>query len=199
MEKIWYEDVVHFLLNPDSMTRFIPDSNHTLVENLNACMRFAIYLTILLLIIKRDQHMLAIMIVVGVITSMVYLYDKSQLASKQELFDKLGLEKDKRSKEVCMRPSPENPFMNVAITDYTDFPNRPRACDITRKSTKRQVADMFNNGLYRDVDDIFNKKASDRQFYTMPNTMIPNNQQAFAEWCFKTGKTCKEDGVKCML
>ena len=36
-------------------------------------------------------------------------------------------------------------------------------------------------------------------FYTTPNTTIPNNQGDFANWLYKTPKTCKEgNGNQCV-
>ena len=46
---------------------------------------------------------------------------------------------------------------------------------------------------------VFGKNNSQREFYTAPVTTIPNNQGDFADWCYKTGKTCKENnGKQCL-
>ena len=39
---------------------------------------------------------------------------------------------------------------------------------------------------------------SQRQFYTMPNTTIPNAQDDFAKWLYANPKTCKEDQEFCL-
>ena len=46
--------------------------------------------------------------------------------------------------------------------------------------------------MYRDVKDIFGKNNSQRQFYTVPGNQVPNDQGAFAQWCYGMPKTCKE-------
>ena len=34
-----------------------------------------------------------------------------------------------------------------------------------------------------------------RQFYTMPNTTIPNDQEAFSNWLYGTENVCKEGSI----
>ena len=54
------------------------------------------------------------------------------------------------------------------------------------------------NILPKDSNDLFNKRNSDRQWYTMPNTEVMNKQTEFAKWCYKTPPTCKEgNGIQC--
>ena len=44
----------------------------------------------------------------------------------------------------------------------------------------------------------YSKFNSQRQFYTTPNTRIPNNQIEFAEWLYKAPETCKENNEHCL-
>lgn len=61
------------------------------------------------------------------------------------------------------------------------------------------MEDNFDNKLYKNVDDAFNRNSSSRQFYTTANTTIPNDQTGFAHWLYYVNdKTCKEkNGLKC--
>ena len=55
-----------------------------------------------------------------------------------------------------------------------------------------------NDSLFRDVNDLFGKNNSQRQFYTVPGNSIPNDQDTFAKWLYATPKTCKEgNGLQC--
>lgn len=193
---IWYEDWYSFLFSQENLIKFIPDKNYTIEENLNASLRFAIYLSLFVFLVKRDPRIFFFAAVVGLVTLVIYKNENKENATKKELFDRLSIDVDKK-KKYCLRPTNDNPFMNVSFADYTDFPNRPPACDITKSNVKHDVVNRFSRGLYKDVDDVFSRKASDRQFYTNPITTIPNNQSGFAEWCFKTAKTCKEKPSKC--
>ena len=108
----------------------------------------------------------------------------------------MTLSKD-RDGNVCTRPSKNNPFMNVTMNELATNPSRPKACPINSK-VKHTMKNYFDHNLYRDVDDIFHKKASDRQYYTMPSTEVPNDATAYANWLYGTKKTCKEgNGTQC--
>ena len=48
------------------------------------------------------------------------------------------------------------------------------------------------------MTSLFDEKNTQRQFYTIPGGAIPNDQQKFAEWCYKTPATCKEDTNNCI-
>ena len=49
-----------------------------------------------------------------------------------------------------------------------------------------------------DVNDVFAKHNSQRQFYTMPVTDICNDQTNFAKWLYLTPPSCKEgNGLQC--
>lgn len=84
--------------------------------------------------------------------------------------------------------------MNVLINEYTENPGRNPACDVEDGIVKKRMDDSFPQRLYReiDVDDVFDRKTSFRQFYTMPNTQIPNKQDHFAKWLYDTGESYKE-------
>ena len=43
---------------------------------------------------------------------------------------------------------------------------------------------MFNEDLYRDVNDIFGKNNSQRQFYTVPGESGFNDQHSFGQWLY---------------
>jgi hypothetical protein len=93
----------------------------------------------------------------------------------------------------CRKPTKDNPFMNPPVTDFNDG-DVPAACNADDEDIKEKIELNFNNELYRDIEDLFNVKNSQRQFYTVPVTAIPNDQQAFAEWLYKSPATCKEGG-----
>ena len=109
---------------------------------------------------------------------------------------------DTSSKErfECEKPTNQNPFMNVLMTDYTEKSERPAACNqLDDPIIKNNIKDAFEHNLYSDVSDLFQKNNSQRQFYTTPNTQIPNEQTKFANWLYNTPKTCKEgNGNQCV-
>ena len=117
------------------------------------------------------------------------------------------LEDEKRPDDTtdkCTKPTIDNPFMNVTMKDYMNFDqngsvvNRPPACDPNDPEVKKLVDESFNNNLYRDVGDVFGKMSSQRNYFTMPWTTIPNKQDEFARWLYLSPKTCKEDQDNCL-
>ena len=196
IEQIWYENPLGILFNVNDLIKFIPDFKMTFIEQMNASVRFALYFSIIMFVIKRDTKMFYIFIFVCIFTALLYVNFKHTNSQQKELFDKLNLGQDKKNR-TCFQPTLNNPFMNVSYGDYKDFPNRPSACIATKTDVKKKIDGFFDQGLYRDVDDIFHKNASDRQFYTNPSTNIPNNAVDLANWLYKTSPTCKEKNLAC--
>ena len=101
----------------------------------------------------------------------------------------------------------KNPFSNVLLTEYLDDPNRKSAPpafnvdvyeDIT-KSVKKSVQSMnpgienTNKQLYSSLTDQFYLDQSNRAFFSNPNTKIPNDQGAFAQFLYGDMPSGKED------
>ena len=114
---------------------------------------------------------------------------------------------EKEVSKNWIKPTKENPFMNISLLDYGDNPKRnsENVKDIyklnkeKREDLNNNIEEKFNFNLYRDVSDVFGKMNSQREFYTTPVTTIPNHQEDFANWCYKTEKTCKENnGEQCL-
>ena len=96
--------------------------------------------------------------------------------------------------EQCTPPTKDNPLMNRNLYDN---PLKNPACEYDNK-TSELVNEKFGYNLYQDIDDMFERYNSQRQFYTTPNTNLPNNQSEFAKWLYETEPTCKESGVNCV-
>jgi hypothetical protein len=100
------------------------------------------------------------------------------------------------NKNTCRKSTRMNPFMNPDITDY-GVGDIPVACNANDEDVKNNITVNFNHELFRDVDELWERENSQRQFYTLPNTAVPNNQIEFAKWLYKVPETCKEDTVNC--
>lgn len=104
----------------------------------------------------------------------------------------------KYEKAICRKPTKDNPFMNPLLNDITTYPElSPVACNSDDDEIKDKIVDCYNEELYRDVSDLFERQNSQRQFYTMPQ-VYPNDQKAFADWCYKGDNICKVDQSKCL-
>jgi len=195
VENIWYKDPIAYLLDTEAILFFIPNPKSSIEAQLNDALRFSIYFGILVAILRKDARALFFPIFVAFFTIFIYSQQSKKVAIRDKLLEKLNVGENKRNNKLCTTPTQSNPFMNVLISDYNEFPNKPPACDTQNKTTKQLVGKYAKQGLSSDADDIFNKQPLDIQFHTMPSTTIPNSQSDFANWLYNPGRTFKEDGV----
>jgi hypothetical protein len=230
MDKYWLEDY-SILYKNNNFTKFVPLTEMTKIEQLNALTRFSIYSFILLILFEKDNRWLYSSIFLFILSVVLYKIHSFNLEEIKKELEKGDIEKDYnivnvtedkeliedkkilddydkeivlKKEETCTKPTRNNPFMNFLVSDYMDNPNKPIACSkILSNEQNREKMDNdinlnFEHNLYRDVDDLFNKKNSQRQFYTMPVTRNPNDQKSFAEWLYKIPETCKTDQSYCL-
>lgn len=196
MEKIWYQDIQGFMTEK-TFIQFFPRKDMSLAEQLNSILRFSIYFSVILFILNRDTNIFLVVLVVALFTFFIYNVDEKNRLDDEKVMEHMNTKQDRATGHICQRPTKDNPFMNVLISDIKDNPTRPKACRYTGKVVS-DINKRFGTNLYRDVDDIFQKNASDRQFYTTPITTIPNDVDSYAKWLYKTGTTCKEgNGDRC--
>ena len=169
------------LLSKDNFKYFVPTDDMTYVEKINAITRFIIYASILLFLVRGNSLILLIPFI-----SMLIIYFLVKLGFNiEELKEAFGEKKT----DVCQAPTLNNPFMNVLPTDER---TREPACKYTEK-TKSKIENAFSANLYEDTTDIYGRNNSQRQFYTMPSTQLPNEQSEFASWLYDKGPTLKEN------
>jgi hypothetical protein len=188
------------LFTNERLTYFFPTKEMTLIEKLNAIFRLSIYLSILLYLLTNNYLYLYILIIVGAFTCFIYFNKKDSLElyfnsienSDQNMLASSVIESEKNHE----LPTVENPFMNInLITDDKDKIAPPPSWN--NDEIQKTIEDKFGYNLYRDVGDLYGKSNSQRQYYTMPSTTIPNNQTSFAKWCYGVGPTCKEKSIYC--
>ncbi len=196
-EKIWYEDISHFI-TMENYFQVLPMSNMTLEEKLNALVRFFIYLSIIMMLLKGKLIYIFFGLIAMVVSAAIMGVAASQQRKAEQFLEKNDLTVVDNT--VCVRSTVDNPFMNPTITDIMYNPNRPAACGLDNPDVQAQIDKNFNARLYRSVGDIYGRESSQREFYTMPSTTIPNDQTGFAEWLYGTGPTCKEgNGLQCNM
>jgi hypothetical protein len=214
-DKFWYHDM-YVIIQSNRLTEFFPTKDQTLEERFNALVRLSLYSSIILYYYNKNYRYFSIFI--GTLLLTYYVYTNSpeksvkdadiEVVNKPKASDNKneGVESlENLEQPVCTRPTLDNPFMNVTMKDYLNVDektqqivDRPAACDTTDENVKRSMDEMFNHNLFKDVNDVFGKMNSQRQFYTMPNTKIPNAQDDFAKWLYANPKTCKEDQEFCL-
>ena len=121
-----------------------------------------------------------------------YSHDKNKNDSMDISYDKMK----KYLKANQRKPTPANPFMNPVLTDF-NTENIPLASNADDEEIISDIKLNFNKDLFRDNDDLFDRKNAERIFYTVPGGSIPNDQDAFAKWCYGNAETCHSDTRSC--
>lgn len=204
-EVFWYNDIT-VLFNKNNLIKFFPVKGHTLEQQVNAIMRFGIYVSILLTVYYNDYIYLYFAIAMAFLSYYIYINNPSLLnfnmVNQQEQKEEI-VEKMENDKLECTKPTLANPFMNFTMQDYLNMQDgkieeKSQACDTQDPTIKKDMDTFFNNNLYRDVDDVFGKMNSQRQFFTMPWTTIPPDANGdFKNWLYNNPKTCKETQEAC--
>jgi hypothetical protein len=200
-DKVWYQDLK--ILFGSRWYEFWPTVDQTFSERINALTRFVLYGTILMYVVRRNPtHVLVGLAIVAILAFIhhgrgVETFTDNSLSLDDAVFsdftapEKPGVP----SGPGCIRPTTDNPFGNVLLTDITDNPGRSAACPYN--DIEKEIKDKFNERLYRNVDDVYEKKNSQRQFYTMPVTSIPNDVETYREFVFGIKKNCKTNPKDC--
>lgn len=178
------------LFKSDKILEFWPSSNQTPGDRINATTRFVLYLSSVIYLLKRDIRvfLLAIMLI-GVL---YVLYTSGNIV--------IGSVSVNAS---CQRPTIDNPMANVLITDYSDRPNRPPACDY--HSVASEVTSLlddtmpYDSGRSRTPLPSIQQRMAARQFNSTAVTQIPGDQTTFAEFCYgkKFKPMCRDNPSVC--
>jgi len=201
----------HFwLLNPkvlfdkNYITNIWPKENDTIEQKLNAITRMVILLTILGYIATKSNKLLITSFITIIIIIIIY---------KNRTPKKLAISKNtlqegftnpllyKALKKDFTSPVKENPLMNVMLPEISSNPTRKAAAPSFNPAVENEINDSVKQNidpkLFQDLGDNIEFESSMRNFYTTANTQVPNDQKAFAEFCYGGMKSCKEDYLQC--
>lgn len=98
--------------------------------------------------------------------------------------------------DKCNRPTKDNPYMNPSILDYENG-NIPKPCNVDDNEIQTKVRNCYNEDLYRNLDDLFDKKNSERQFYSVPRENYTGNNADFAHYLYHDTGGCRGPDQKC--
>jgi hypothetical protein len=201
----WFKDI-SILYNKNYLLEIIPKKEYDFSRKLNAVVRFSIYYSILLYIFKRDTNILCFPFITIVITVFLHRTNKDEknddamkglMSSKKNTsMEDIDMMIMDINKDVFREPDSDNPMMNQNYFDL--YENKKAVPTYNNPGMKRKVEETLDAGIFKDSNDLFNRRNSQRQWYTMPNTEAMNKQTEFAKWCYMTPPTCKEgNGLQC--
>lgn len=196
-ERIWYTDVRQ-LFAGDRWMRLVPRAGETLAAQLNAVVRFALLYAAAVLLFGGSTAVVYVPVVVATLTYAVHAQRQAMDEAGERALHEASVERDRDHPDrLCTKPTRDNPYMNVLMSDYTRLPARPAACDSSSPQVSERAERHFRHNLYSDQDDVYGRATGSRQFYTTAATTIPNDQMGFAKWLYARGPTCKERGLPC--
>jgi hypothetical protein len=183
-DQFWFNKP-QILFEKNRLTSFWPSKYHSYEERINALTRFIVYCGTILSLHKRksDPMVMALLLVfVLVVIS----------KSKNKVMEKIM--KVQYPERDCQSPTINNPMANQIPYDGVF---RKKACN------SRSVANDITNSLFAEfpTDGLSNmsKDFIERQFFSVPNTDIVNDQKGFATWLYgePNKKMCKSDPSFC--
>ena len=187
MFDLFWKDDFSILYNADRLTEFFPSDDMNFNEKLNALVRLCTYAGILLYLYHKKNDYLylpVIMMSVSLFLHNMHSYERN------EQFEII-----KKTPDIdnTISPSTHNPFMNFNIMNNTNNQEKQPI-----NNDPKLIENKFNEGLYKNVDDVFDKSHSDRQYFSMPWTGPSNEQGDYSKWLYNNlNNTCKIDQDKC--
>lgn len=195
IDPFWANDF-SVLLSEKRLYEFFPNKNLSFNENLNAIVRLGMYLSVVLGLYYQDLQYFSILVFAFAITYFLFRFytpETESQKSEEQILEPMDMEAD------CTKPTLDNPFMNFTMYDHLTFnSDKKPACDVKNEDIKKEMKSNFDNNLYKDISDVFDRRNSQRQFFTMPWTTVVNDQKEFANWLYKNEGTCKENQDYCL-
>lgn len=210
----------NILFNEKYMFEFYPIDTMSYEQKLNSISRTIIILTAISFLFTKNLRLFVIGTITFIaIYVLHYFHEKEKekreskkiVKSLKENFESPALDYLKENNmpiptDVFDNPDSSNPFGNVMVTDYDYKPNKRPAPPANNKIVQDEILEQAKRAVseanpdHPDIaDKLFNDMGSNlefeqslRPFHSNPNTAIPNDQTAFAEFCYGSMISCKE-------
>jgi len=222
MTSIFWINEPTILFNKDYILQVWPTSKMSYEEKLNAISRVVIIMTILGFILTMNKGILFIGVVTLVAIVAMYKMRKQKITkdamdSSKEGFSGIDVKNQQETiinpdtlktylKSEFMPVNKKNPLGNVLLTEIMDNPTRKPAppsfntevYEDINVTTKKMVQSLnpgiknTNKQLYGDLGEQFEFDQSQWSFYSTPNTKIPNDQGAFADYLYGDMPSCRD-------
>lgn len=211
----WLEDPL-ILFRQSDITEILPSPGMSQNRKLNAVMRAVIILTIIGYAFSRRYQIIISGIIAAFISIFVWKWGSRQGDKAEVLKEGLAMREAIKMEPLpspeFVKPTKENPMMNVLVPEIQFSPERLSAApsfdpvvekEINEK-TQDFVVEQFNDDpkirelLFGDIVESVVFDNSMRNFYSNPATTIPNDQGAFAQFCYGGQISCKQNnGLAC--
>ncbi len=209
----WGEDP-NVLFQGKYLYELFPVASMSYNQKLNALSRTIILLTLISIMLSGFTRSVFIGFVTLVAVYVLHHYHNKENRMKQRETEGFNnpvedLMKDEDitlEPEVFDTPKSSNPFSNVLMSDYDyNADKKPAPPSFNQNvneeiltSAKKMVQEInhdqpnIQDKLFRSLGEEMVFEQSLRPFHSTSSTTIPNDQQAFAEFCYGSMISCKE-------
>ena len=188
---------------------FFPVQQMTMEQKLNAITRLVLMLTLILFVVTKHIRVLFVtFLTLGSIAYYAYVRQekKENFEGVKSPVDEMIVTANFDTSEVFADPSITNPFNNTLMTDFERAEHKKPAPPAYSEETSKLILEevkgliaeanpeqpLINNKLFRSLEDDLKFEQSLRPFFSNPATTIPNDQTAFADFCYGSMVSCKE-------
>ena len=137
---VWFKEPMK-LVDSENIRNLLPTDNMSNAEQHNSFMRFVLIFSICVFLINKNYKIAFIPIFCGILSCILYKIQKNETV---EQFKKTEQINDYK----CTKPKPNNPFMNVLLSDYENAPNKFKACDVTSDNVKKKMVKLTLIDIY---------------------------------------------------
>ena len=188
MSQFWLSNPA-ILFNSSHILEIWPFQTLSLENKLNALTRLIIILAILCFCYSQRPEILITTVITLLMIIIVYQMQKKN--KTKEGFQKKSFFNLKGNRFT--QPTKKNPVMNVLLPEIADNPKRPEAAPSYEPSIEKKIYNsVADPRLFQDLGDSIAFNQSMRNFYSMPSTTIPNDQEKFANFLYGNMPSCKE-------
>ena len=187
MTQFWINDPT-ILLNKNQLV-FWPTECMHMNEKLNAITRLVVLLSLIGFVFTINFNFILISVLTLVCVVVYYRLNHNT----KENFEKQDMNK-------YTVPTIKNPMMNVLLPELNGNSNRKPALEsylpetekLINETVKQQVSKNVDSRLFQGLNNELDLEYSMRNFYTNPNTTIPNDQKGFSEFLYGEMISAKE-------
>lgn len=196
------------------MTDFWLDSPESLVNinltNLNGILNFATILTVIITIFGVIRQfpdalnfgMLTIIIIIVISKCMgtenfegISEFIQSPFVNRK---DRITLESEFKPGKIegtkpCRQATKDNPFGNPTLVDFGVEQKHSGICDDNETRTIQN--EILNYGIFMNSNDYVWRRNQQSIWNSVPGGTVPNDQTAFANWCFNDHNNCKAGNI----
>tara|TARA_B100000900_G_scaffold410683_1_gene428947 strand:- start:2048 stop:2689 length:642 start_codon:yes stop_codon:yes gene_type:complete len=203
MTEFWLENP-NILLNKNYITEIWPKDNFDLARKLNAITRIIVLMGILGYYLTKSPF-IPVSAIVSLIVLVIIFKSKNKIINEgftHNTDDNNSPNLKEILKKEFTMPTQKNPVMNVLMNEYKDNPTRKPAAPVYNEDVHQEMnqkaKSKTDKRLFKNLGDNISFENSMRNFYSMPNTEIPNNQKDFALFCYGNMPSCKDgDDLQC--